>query len=157
MARRDTGHDSLSPVTALLTEMDGIEGLSGVFVMAATNRPQVIDKALIRPGRIDSVMFVGPPNIDARLQILLINTKNKPLDPSVNLESLAKATEGYSGAEVAEICRVAAFEAAEDYDMQTINMAHFEHALDKATKGIPPEMLVELQNWSVAGAKQLSG
>jgi len=107
MARRDTGHDSLSPVTALLTEMDGVEAVSGVFVLAATNRPQVIDKALIRPGRIDKIMYVGPPTTDARHEILKINMRKRPMDKSVDLKELANRTEGYSGADVAELCRSA--------------------------------------------------
>ena len=159
MARRDTGHESLTPVTALLTEMDGIEGLSGVFVLAATNRPQVVDKALLRPGRFGKLMYVGPPNVQAREQILHINSKDRPIHESVDLEELARATEKWSGAEVAELCHIAALHAAEDFvddrSKDVITKQHFDAAFKEIKPGISDDMIQELENWTVAGVDKV--
>lgn len=159
MSRRDTGHDSLSPVTALLTEMDGIEGRSGVVVLAATNRPQVIDKALLRPGRFDKVMFVGPPNLEAREQILSIYTRERPMSGDVNLKQWAQRTEGWSGAEVNQLCNLAATHAMEGYvddeKNDSISQTHFEAAFNEITPGISQSLLKELREWSVAGVEKL--
>jgi AAA family ATPase len=159
MARRDTGHESLSPVTALLTEMDGLEGLTGVVVLAATNRPQVIDKALLRPGRIGKLMYVGPPNLHAREQILHINTKDRPVHRSVDLEELARATDKWSGAEVAELTHVAAWHARVGFEADAskdcITKDHFDAAFGEIKPGISESLLEELQSWSVSGVDQV--
>lgn len=159
MARRDTGHESLTPVTALLTEMDGIEGLTGVFVLAATNRPQVVDKALLRPGRFGKVMYVGPPNVSARQQIIKINLRSKPVSDSINLEGLAEKTDGWSGAEVAELCRLAASFAQDEWledrsKRVSISMDHFEAAFSEVQPGMSEDMMRELQDWSVRGIEK---
>jgi AAA family ATPase len=154
MARRDTGHDSLSPVTALLTEMDGVVGLSGVFVLAATNRPQVIDRALLRPGRINSIVYVGPPNLKAREEILKISTRKMPLSKSVNFQDLAKRTEGWSGAEVTELCDQAGDAAAVEFEFDVSNLvitpAHFDAAFGEIRPVISQEMIKELEDWKAA-------
>ncbi|RLE58543.1 MAG: AAA family ATPase, partial [Thermoprotei archaeon] len=87
-------------VSQLLTELDGLERLEGVVVIAATNRPDIIDPALLRPGRFDRVIYVPPPDEKARLEILKVHTRKMPLAPDVNLEEIAKKTQGYTGADL---------------------------------------------------------
>lgn len=94
-------------VDTLLTEMDGLRSLKSVVVIAATNRPDILDNALLRAGRFDRVIEVGLPNEAARLQIFKIHTKKMPLEKDVDLKDLAKITEGYSGADVENLCREA--------------------------------------------------
>lgn len=116
-------------VNQLLTSMDGVEDLSNVTIMAATNRPDIIDPALLRPGRLDRKIFIGIPNRDARLQILKIHTAEMPLG-DVNLEDIADRTHGYVGADLAELCREAGMCAyREDHSAKTVNLRHFESAL----------------------------
>ncbi len=95
-------------VNQLLAEMDGIESLEGVTIIAATNRPDVMDPALLRPGRIDNLVYVPVPDKKARLEIFKVHTKNMPLDKDVNLDDLAEKTEKYVGADIESICREAA-------------------------------------------------
>ena len=99
----------------MLTEMDGIEQLKDVIVVAATNRPDMIDKALIRPGRLDRNVYVPLPDEKTRLKIFQIHTRKKPLDhENVDLQKLASQTKDYSGAEIAAICNEAALAALEE-------------------------------------------
>ena len=95
-------------INQLLTEMDGIAENSGVVVIAATNRPDILDPALLRPGRFDRLILVPAPDEKARLEIFKVHTKNVPLAEDVNLEELAKRTEGYTGADIAAVVREAA-------------------------------------------------
>ena len=107
---RGMGHDSgvtERMVNQLLSEMDGIVPLSKVVVIAATNRPDIIDPALLRPGRFDRLIYVPPPDKQARLEILKVHTKSVPLSPDVNLEALAEKTEGYTGADLEALVREA--------------------------------------------------
>src|SRR5687767_3983338 len=102
------GHGSDSHVTErvisqLLTEMDGLEVLSNVIIIAATNRPDIIDAALLRPGRFDRLLYVPPPDKEARMQILKIHTSKKPLADDVNIDTIANQTEGYTGADIAAL------------------------------------------------------
>lgn len=100
-----------SVVSQLLTEIDGLAGLHGVLVMGATNRPDMIDAALLRPGRFDRIIEVPLPDAAARRQILEIHTRNKPLEGGIDLAGLAEAADGLSGAEIAEAANAAALEA----------------------------------------------
>jgi len=112
--RRGQGSDSAFAdrvVAQLLTEMDGVEALKGVLVLAATNRPDAIDEALLRSGRFDEIIEIPNPDVDSRLEILRVHTQNKPLAPSVDLAKLAILTEGLSGAELDAACRQAAMSA----------------------------------------------
>jgi len=101
-------------VNQLLTELDGIEELSGVAVIAATNRVDLIDSALLRPGRLDTIIELNLPDAETRLEILKIHTKNMPLDKKVNLEDLAKKTERFSGADIAGLCQKVGLKAIKD-------------------------------------------
>ncbi len=118
-------------ISQLLTEMDGLENLRGVVVIAATNRPDLLDPALLRPGRFDRILEVPVPDKNARLQIFRIHTRNMPLAEDVNLEKLAEITEGYVGADIEALCREAALTALrEDMNAQKVYWKHFEKAME---------------------------
>ena len=119
IAPRRGGSDEGSNVTErvvsqMLTEMDGLEDLKGVVVIGATNRRDIIDEALLRPGRFDRILEVPLPDKEARMQILKIHTRKKPLDSSVNLEKLVDMTDGYTGAEIAGLVNAAAIAAVKE-------------------------------------------
>ena len=121
-------------VNQLLTEMDGIEPLQRVTVIAATNRPDLLDPALLRPGRFDRLIYVPPPDKKARLEIFKVHTRRMPLADDVDLEKLAEMTQGYTGADIAAVCREAALIALrENMKPVPVQMKHFEKAL-KAVK-----------------------
>ena len=127
----------------LLTEMDGVESLAGVTVVAATNRPDMCDTALLRPGRLDRVVYVPLPDLDTRLRVLEVHTRNIPVSDQVNLESLAARTERYSGAEIAAVCNEAALAALEEsVDAVAVNETHFETALSSLKPRISNELFV---------------
>src|SRR5881296_4192386 len=94
-------------ISQFLTEMDGLEELRNVVIIAATNRPDIVDPALLRPGRFDRMLYVPPPDLEARKEIVRIHTKKTPLAEDVKLDELARKTEGYTGADIASICNTA--------------------------------------------------
>ena len=107
------GHDEREQtLNQLLVEMDGFEANQGVILMAATNRPDVLDPALLRPGRFDRQVIVGRPDLAGRTQILKVHAKDKPLAKNVNFETLAKQTPGFTGADLANLLNEAALLAA---------------------------------------------
>lgn len=123
-------------ISQLLTELDGLEDLKGVVVIAATNRPDIIDEALLRPGRFDRILEVPTPDKAARKQIFQIHTKKKPLDSDVNFDKLVEMTNGMTGAEITGIVNAAAMTAIREHVVKKgpklkISMKHFESALDK--------------------------
>ena len=109
------GHAGDRVIAQLLTEMDGVEGREGVIVVAATNRPELVDPALLRPGRFDLVVELGYPNQEERSAIFAIHTKGRPLAPDITMEELASLTEGRSGADIEAICRRAALLALREW------------------------------------------
>ena len=118
-------------VTQLLAEMDGLEGLGGVIIIGATNRPEVLDPALMRPGRFDRHIYVPPPDQKARLEILKVHTRNMPLADDVDLEKIAERTENYTGADIEALCREAALIALrEKINAKKVCMKHFEEAMN---------------------------
>lgn len=133
-------------VSQLLTEMDGIGPLEGVVVLAATNRPDRVDPALLRPGRFDVLIELAPPHLQSRQTILGVHTRNMPLAPDVDLAALAEACEGFVGADIAELCRRAALLAirqrvrtddADPLDSARnlrVHQRHFEHALRELSR-----------------------
>jgi transitional endoplasmic reticulum ATPase len=150
-------------VSQLLTEMDGLEDLRGVVVIGATNRPDIIDEALLRPGRFDRMLEIPLPDIDAVKEILKIHMAKKPIDSSVDLDKLVGLIKGYSGADIASLVNAAAMSAVKEYittnrsdqanvekqvqskdvnDTEekkvplTISMKHFENALKKVKKNV---------------------
>lgn len=143
---RGTGGDSNVTervISQMLTEMDGLESLNDVVVIAATNRPDIMDPALLRPGRFDKSIFIGPPDKESRKAIFGIHTKNRPLADDVDLEELADKTDGCTGADIAAICNEAVMNAVrhlisenpepKDEDIQNcrVSKEDFEKALDK--------------------------
>ena len=140
-------------VSQLLTELDGIESLEDVVVIAATNRPDLIDRALMRPGRLDRHINVPAPDTESRRAIFEVHTRNKPLADDVDLDDLAERTDGYVGADIEAVCREAALEAsreliqtvdeedvAESVKNALISMEHFESALDEVKPSFTEEM-----------------
>jgi transitional endoplasmic reticulum ATPase len=118
-------------VNQLLTEMDGLEEMEEVMVIGATNRPDMIDPALIRSGRFDRLVMIGEPDTEGREQILKIHTEETPLAPDVSLRELAEITEGYVGSDLESIAREAAIEALrEDETADTVEMRHFRQAME---------------------------
>lgn len=142
-------------VSQLLTELDGLEELEDVVVIATSNRPDLIDNALLRPGRLDRHIHVPVPQRDARRKVFEVHTQNKPLDDSVDLDSLADRTDGYVGADIEALCREASLiagrelmqssESEEEFDAGLdsvrITMDHFEEALTE----IPPSVDEEVR------------
>jgi len=129
-------------ISQILTEMDGLETLHNVIVIAATNRPDIIDPALLRPGRFDRLVFIGPPDLEARKEILKIHTKDKPLADDVDLNRLATKMEHFTGAEIAAVCNEAVMLAIRDFVLEggeldeekvkklNVGMKYFEKAMD---------------------------
>lgn len=141
-ARGTEGGPSERVLASLLNEMDGIETLNNVTVLAATNRPDSIDPALMRPGRLDRILYISPPDREARSEILRIKMSRMSLSNDVDLARLAEQTEGCSGAEVAAICQNAGLAAMhEDIDAAAVSQRHFEAALRDMGRGITPELL----------------
>ena len=132
-------------ISQLLTELDGLEILTNVIVIAATNRPDIIDPALLRPGRFDRLLYVPPPGRDSRIQIIKIHTRKKPLGEDVTIDQLADHTDGYTGADIASLSSAAVMLALREYVSKypepqesdrhlpelRIHMNHFEEAMKK--------------------------
>jgi transitional endoplasmic reticulum ATPase len=128
-------------VDQLLTSMDGLENMEGVITIGATNRPEVIDPALLRPGRFDRMILVGEPDEDARKKILKIHTKSVPLK-NVKLGILAKKMVGYSGADIEGVVREAAILALrKDPKAKEVTMKHFEEALELVVPSITEDTI----------------
>ena len=135
-------------VSQLLTEIDGIEKLEGVVVIGATNRPDILDPALLRPGRFDRIIYVPPPDEGARLEILKVHTRRMPLADDVDLAQIAKMTEGYSGSDLAVVAREAGMMALrENVNAAKIYMRHFLEALRRVKPSITQEMLRYYKMW----------
>ena len=129
------GHDEREQtLNQMLSEMDGFDPSEGVVVIAATNRPDVLDPALLRPGRFDRQIVVPLPDLDERLPILQVHSKNKPLDSSVSLEMVARGTPGMSGADLANLVNESALHAVRRHS-STIGMEDFESARDRVIMG----------------------
>ncbi|GBE55457.1 ATP-dependent zinc metalloprotease FtsH [archaeon BMS3Bbin15] len=133
----------------LLTEMDGLEELHNVLIIAATNRPDILDPALIRPGRFDKILLVQAPDEKARREIFKVHTRGMPLKDDVNLKELAKETESFSGADIEALCREAALLAMkeaiknenENLDDKNVERRHFKKALKHVRPSTTPEMI----------------
>ncbi|MBU5537283.1 MAG: CDC48 family AAA ATPase [Candidatus Aenigmatarchaeota archaeon] len=129
-------------VSQLLSEMAGLEELKGVIVMAATNRPDIVDPALLRPGRFDRLVLVPAPDYKARIEIFKVHTRNMPLAKDVDLQELARKTEGFSGADIESLCREAAMEALrEDKKAKEVKIKHFESILSKMSPSITKDVM----------------
>jgi transitional endoplasmic reticulum ATPase len=139
-------------VSQLLTELDGLEELEDVVVIATTNRPDLIDSALLRPGRLDRHVHVPVPDEEGRKRIFEVHTRNKPLADAVDLEWLAAETEGYVGADIDAVCREASMAASREFinsvdrdemadtiENVRISREHFEHALREVGPSVTPD------------------
>jgi len=136
------GHDEREQtLNQLLVEMDGFEVNEGIILMAATNRPDILDPALLRPGRFDRVVVLDRPDVRGRLGILKVHTRRIPLAPDVDLEILARGTPGFSGADLANMCNEAALLAARR-SKDKITMQEFEDAKDKILMGVERKSLI---------------
>lgn len=131
-------------VNTILSEMDGLEELQNVVVIGASNRPMLIDPALLRPGRFDELIYVGTPDTAGRRRILAIHTRNMPLAGDVDLESLARRTERFTGADLEDLVRRAGLTALRrGLDIGKVAMEDFEKALTETRASVTPEMLEE--------------
>jgi cell division protease FtsH len=126
----------------ILTEMDGFEGNSGVIVIAATNRPDVLDSALLRPGRFDRQITVDPPDIKGRLQVLGVHAKGKKIAPEVSLEAIARRTPGFSGADLANLMNEAAILTARRRK-EAMTMQEIDDATDRVIAGLEGKALTD--------------
>ncbi|MEM3280757.1 MAG: CDC48 family AAA ATPase [Saccharolobus sp.] len=172
-------------VNQLLAEMDGIENLENVAVIAATNRPDILDPALLRPGRFEKLIYVPPPDKKARIEILKVHTKNIVIAEDVSLEDIAERTEGYTGADLAALVREAAMRAIRESmricvnkvdeickpnDLECkdkvmkecmkttgvkVSLRHFEEAMKKIKPSVTQDMLQFYQNWIEKARQQL--
>ncbi|MBQ0821486.1 CDC48 family AAA ATPase [Microvirga sp. HBU67558] len=134
-------------VNTILAEMDGLEELQGVVVMAATNRPNLIDPALLRPGRFDELIYVPVPDAQGRRHILGIHTKDMPLGPDVDLDLIAERTARFTGADLEDLTRRAGLLALrESLQAEHVTMAHFEQALRETRPSVTPEMEREYED-----------
>jgi cell division protease FtsH len=140
------GHDEREQtLNQLLVEMDGFESNEGVILLAATNRPDVLDPALLRPGRFDRQVVVDSPDVKGREMILMVHARKLPLKGDVDLEIIAKGTPGLSGADLANICNEAALLAARR-DGEQVSMEDFEQAKDKVMLGTERRSMVLTEN-----------
>ena len=129
------GHDEREQtLNQLLVEMDGFGSNEGIITLAATNRPDILDPALLRPGRFDRRVVVGRPDLRGRIAILRVHARNKPLEPDVDLATIAKKVPGFTGADLANMLNEAALLAARD-NRKTISMADLEEASEKVSYG----------------------
>jgi len=139
-------------ISQLLTEMDGIITLENVVVIAATNRPDIVDPAVLRPGRFDRLIYVPEPNEEGRYQIFKIHTKKMPLAKDVDLKYLARMTKGYSGADIKALCREAAMMALRrDMSAKEVTLEDFKEAMKK----IPPSISSDMEKWYKGFAEQV--
>jgi transitional endoplasmic reticulum ATPase len=123
--------------------MDGVENRKGIVVIASTNRPDIVDPAFLRPGRFDRLLFVEAPDYESRLSILKVHSKNMPLTGDVSIVKIARNTEGYSGADLENLCREAGMQAIREkmMDLEKIEPKHFEGALAKIKSTLPKEVI----------------
>jgi len=136
------GHDEREQtLNQLLVEMDGFEANQGVIIIAATNRPDVLDPALLRPGRFDRQVVVPQPDVKGRLEILKVHTKNIPVDENVSLDEIARGTPGFSGADLENLVNEAALLAARKAK-STVERSDFEAAKDKVLMGVERKSMI---------------
>ena len=151
------GHDEREQtLNQLLVEMDGFETNEGVILIAATNRPDVLDPALLRPGRFDRRVVVDRPDINGRLGILRVHVREIPIDDNVELEVIARSTPGFAGADLENLVNEAALIAAR-HNKQKVEMADFEFAKDKVVMGVERKSMVLTEDEKVLTAYHEAG
>jgi transitional endoplasmic reticulum ATPase len=128
-------------ISQLLTELDGVITLEDVVIIAATNKPDIVDPAVLRPGRFDRLIYVSEPDEKARLEIFKLYTKEMPITKDIDVAEMAKSTKNYSGADIEAVCREAAmFALRRDVESKEVTLADFQKALEKVYSSILPEM-----------------
>jgi transitional endoplasmic reticulum ATPase len=138
-------------VAAVLTELDGVESLRDVCVVAATNRPDMVDPALLRPGRLDRLVYVGPPDAAARAEILRAAARRTPLAPDVDLAVVATECEGFSAADCAGLVREAALAAMrESMQAPVVTSGHVRTARAAVRPSLHPEQLAALEEFAAS-------
>jgi AAA family ATPase len=159
IARRhqDNQHSGVHCLETLLNEMDGIESLRGVFVLAATNKPDVLDLRLLRPGRFESI-YVGPPDFAARVEILSAKVARMNVAKPFDINDLAHKMDGHSGAEIVDVCEKAwhqwlgeMLESGEE--KKPMGLGYFHHAMKLVPKQISEAHKAEYENWKPGGGK----
>jgi len=142
-------------VNTLLAEIDGLKGLNDILVIGSTNRPDILDTALLRAGRFDRLLLVPPPSKQARLEILKIHTKDMPLSKDVDIDKIAEKTKGYVGADLESICREAGLLALrEDMKAKEVNKKHFDEAIVKVKPSVPEELMQRYEELEETYLKQ---
>ncbi|KAI0727122.1 AAA family ATPase [Fomitopsis betulina] len=135
-------------LTSLLNEMDGVQELVGVTIVAATNRPEAIDSALMRPGRLDRILYVGPPDSAGREEILRIRTAAMSIEPGLDYARVARMTEGCSGAELASLCQEAALHTMKaDINAPFVPHGAFIDAAQSLKRQITPDVIAKYERW----------
>jgi transitional endoplasmic reticulum ATPase len=138
----DGGNTTERIVNQLLTEMDGMQDLADIVIVGATNRPDILDTALLRPGRFDRILLAGSPDEESREAIFKIHTRDMPLADDVTIDELVRRTEGYVGADIESVCREAAILALrDDMDSAEVNMKYFKEALEKVPPSITDDVM----------------
>jgi len=150
-------HTTERVISQLLTELDGLEKLENVVVIGATNRPDLVDQALLRPGRFDRLVFTPAPDSKARLEIFKIHTKSIPLGKDVDVKLLAKETKGYAGADIAALCREAAMLVLrKDIKGKEVRMEHFREAMELIKPSLAPEMIQAYETFTERKSKRMA-
>lgn len=127
-------------ISQLLTEIEGLEKLENVIVLAGTNRPDILDPALLRPGRFDRLLYVRPPSLEGRKQILKIYTNKMPLEKNLDINTIAKQLDGFVGADIEALCREAGLNALrENFEIEEISLKHFINAKEKVHATMTPD------------------
>ncbi|RLJ00871.1 MAG: AAA family ATPase [Candidatus Aenigmatarchaeota archaeon] len=141
-------------VSQLLTEMSGIEEIKGVVIMAATNRPDIVDNSLLRPGRFDRHILISAPDEKGRIEILKVHTKNVPVDKNVNLEEIAKKTKNFSGADLESLCKEATMLALRENlkgkGTDKVTKKHFDEVLKDMRPSIPEKLIKSYEDFENA-------
>ncbi|MHA2067371.1 MAG: ATP-binding protein, partial [Candidatus Thorarchaeota archaeon] len=133
-------------VSQLLTEMDGLESMKDLVVLAATNRPDLIDRALLRKGRFDRWVYIPPPTAKGREAILQIYLDRMPLDKDVNIKKLVEATENFVGGDIENLCKEAGMHALkEDLEIEIVSWRHFEDAMKAVQASITPKDIADYE------------
>jgi transitional endoplasmic reticulum ATPase len=139
----ESTHTFASIVNQVLVEMDGIENRKGIVTIASTNRPDIVDPAFLRPGRFDRLIYVKAPDEESRLKILEVHSQNMPLTEDISLRKIAQQTDGFSGADLENLCREAGMEAIREKmtALEKIELKHFERAMSKIKSTLPQSII----------------
>ncbi|KAJ3989582.1 AAA family ATPase [Lentinula detonsa] len=153
----NVGTSNEGVLTSLLNEIDGVQELVGVTILAATNRPESIDSALMRPGRLDRILYVGPPDQEGREEIMRIRTKHMKVEENLDISQIATLTEGCSGAEISALCQEAALLTMQkDIDAPFVPQEAFVAAAKSIQRQITPSMLKKFQLWRTQSGSQVT-